>query len=115
MAVLSLGMGADQVRFLNGAPAVTTARCLRAVLIVTAINAGILLVRGEPSKLCILGSIPSTRSSRAPELETLAQPASRANRARRYYAAKVLRQHLSLPRIELGFNSRWLLGAKVLV
>jgi len=52
MAVLSLGMGADRVRFSARAQAVTTARCPRAVPVVTAVQCGYFSRReaGLPSR-----------------------------------------------------------------
>lgn len=96
MAVLSLGMGADQVRFLSGAQAVTTARCLRVAPVVTAVNADKLKVSRLPSKQLLPSSILGVRSSRAPKLENATSVASRANRARRY-ASKAARCGGNLP------------------
>jgi len=111
MAVLSLGMGVDQVRFLNGAPAVVKAPA-SAVRVTTATHAGILLVRGEPSKLCTLGSIPSTRSNDAhARCERRLQPCG----SRFEYGARLLCAHCGTVRgvLSRGSEVRPLVGAPV--
>ena len=96
MAVLSLGMGADRVRFSARAQAVTTARCPRAVPVVTAVQCGYFSRReaGPPSRASrVRISVPALVAR--PSSKRCS--ASKFGRHARRYASKAARCGGNLP------------------